>query len=100
MAHAAAAPLQAAARAYIRFMFQAIVTRLHSPWTWVKATQEELAEAHHRFDDTEHRFRNLLAQGNRASCLRASADDGSWPRAASGFSGAGGALAKRSAKDG
>src|SRR5260370_36840693 len=27
-------PLQAAARAYIRFMFQAIVTRLHSPWTW------------------------------------------------------------------
>src|SRR5258708_19645035 len=29
----------------------------------VKATQEELAEAHHRFDDAEHRFRNLLAQG-------------------------------------
>jgi CIC family chloride channel protein len=27
-------PLQAAARAYIRFMFHAIVTRLHSPWTW------------------------------------------------------------------
>src|SRR6266852_1958223 len=29
----------------------------------VKATQEELTEAHHRFDDAEHRFRNLLAQG-------------------------------------
>jgi hypothetical protein len=26
-------PLQAAARANIRFMFHAMVTRLHSPWT-------------------------------------------------------------------
>jgi hypothetical protein len=26
-------PLQAAAKAYIRFMFHAMVTRLHSPWT-------------------------------------------------------------------
>ena len=26
-------------------------------------TQQELAEAHHRFDDPEHRLRDLLAQG-------------------------------------
>jgi len=29
----------------------------------LKAAQQELAEAHHRFDDPEHRFRGLLAQG-------------------------------------
>src|ERR1700693_986527 len=28
----------------------------------VKAAQKELAEAHYRFDDPEHRFRGLLAQ--------------------------------------
>jgi hypothetical protein len=47
-------------------------------------TQQELAEAHHRFDDPEHRLRDLVAQGIEASCLRASADGGSWLRAASG----------------
>src|SRR5882757_10240183 len=29
----------------------------------VQPTQQELAEAHHRFDDPEHWFRGLLAQG-------------------------------------
>src|SRR5258708_35119466 len=29
----------------------------------VQPTQQELTEAHHRFDDPEHRFRGLLAQG-------------------------------------
>src|SRR5258708_37121336 len=29
----------------------------------VKATQEDLTQTHPRFDDADHRFRNLLAQG-------------------------------------
>ena len=29
----------------------------------VEAAQKKLAEAHHRFDDSKHRFRGLLAQG-------------------------------------
>src|SRR6266545_622245 len=29
----------------------------------VEAAQKELAKAHHRLDDPEHRLRNLLAQG-------------------------------------
>jgi hypothetical protein len=41
----------------------------------VEASQKELAEAHHRLDDAEHRFGDLLAQG-RVSYLRASADGG------------------------
>ncbi len=29
----------------------------------MEAAQVELSEAHHRFDDAEHRFRRVLAQG-------------------------------------
>src|SRR3974377_2015957 len=56
-------PLQATARAYIPLHVRG--HRDEAPLTLdlVKATQEELTEAHHRFDDAEHRFRNLLAQG-------------------------------------
>jgi hypothetical protein len=50
----------------------------------VKAAQKELAEAHHRFDDPEHRFRGLACAAHRASCLRVCAAGGSWLRVASG----------------
>jgi len=55
-------PLQAAARAYIRFMFHAIVTRLHSlgPGQGHAGGTDGSPSP---IDDAEHRFRNLLAQG-------------------------------------
>jgi hypothetical protein len=34
-------------------------------------TQQELAEAHHRFDDPEHRLRDLLANVPVFSCTSA-----------------------------
>ena len=65
----------------------------------IKTAQQELAEAHHRFDDAEHRFRGLLAQGVKRFSL--------WcPQLPShgldrvGFSGAGGAAANRSRQEG
>src|ERR1700680_2744221 len=36
----------------------------------VEAAQQELAEAHYRFDDAEHRFRRLLAQAVKLLALR------------------------------
>ena len=63
-------------------------------------TQQELAEAHRRFDDPEHRLRDLLAQGiellafGRLQTVALMASSGV------GFSGADGTLAKRSDKGG
>ena len=36
----------------------------------VEPAQQELAESHHRFDDPEHRFRGLFAQGVEFFALR------------------------------
>ena len=49
-----------------------------------EAAQGELAKAHHRFDDAEHRLRRLLAQGVELPGLPALPVDAPSPRAASG----------------
>src|SRR5580693_10422592 len=36
----------------------------------IEPAQQKLAESHHRFDDTEHRFRGLLAQTIEFFALR------------------------------
>ncbi len=63
-----------------------------------EAAEQELAEAHDRFDDAEHRLRGLLAQGVELLALGVARR---WHIAASGvgLSGAGGAWAKRSRQD-
>jgi hypothetical protein len=47
---------RAPSRMNIRFTFQAMVPDV------VDSSQQELPEAHDRFDDAKHRFWNLLAQ--------------------------------------
>ena len=54
-------PHQAGTRANIRLMFQAMVTRLHSPRPPARPRSENY-ESQRRFDDPEHRLRHLLAQ--------------------------------------
>jgi len=56
-------PHQAGLRTNIRFIFQAMVTRLHSPRALSSPRIEKLTESEHEFDDAEHRFRRLFAQG-------------------------------------
>ena len=48
----------AACKANIRFMFQAS-DQVPLTFDLVEAAQVELSEAHHRFDDVEHRFRGV-----------------------------------------
>ena len=63
-----------------------------------EAAQGELAKAHHRFDDAEHRLRRLLAQG--VSCRPAGvASRCAIASSGVGPCGAGGAAANRSCQE-
>ena len=66
----------------------------------VEPAQQELAESHHRFDDAEHRFRGLLAQGVELLALRGAQPIAPSPRPASGFPAPAARAAKRSRQDG
>jgi hypothetical protein len=50
----------------------------------IETAQQELTESRHRFDNTEHRFRGLLAQGVELLALRVSAAAKPSPRPAWG----------------
>ena len=54
--------------ANIRFMFHAMVTRLHSPRT-CRGHAHELAEPDHRLDDPEHRLGRLLRRACASALL-------------------------------
>ena len=46
----------------MRLMFQAMVTRFHSPCALCRPAHAHLAPAHHLLDDAEHRLDRLLAK--------------------------------------